>query len=104
MQPGQYDKTTFYDIASASATVGDITLKSGAINSFRKSKFANPRTLRGLANSNHALRWFSVPLLPTPPRFWRVESYLEWSHAEQAYFLPAPAVGLPPPGGSLHSI
>ncbi|KPW97669.1 Unknown protein sequence [Pseudomonas syringae pv. castaneae] len=38
------------------------------------------------------------------PPVLEVESYLEWSHAEQAYILHAPAVGLPPPGGSLHSI
>ncbi|EGH19367.1 hypothetical protein Pgy4_40997, partial [Pseudomonas savastanoi pv. glycinea str. race 4] len=35
------DKTTFYDTASASATTGDIPLKSGAINSFMYRNFNN---------------------------------------------------------------
>lgn len=59
-------KPPFYETVSVNTTEGNNTPKSGAINSFCKSKFANPHQLTGKVNSNHALRWFSVPLLPEP--------------------------------------
>ncbi len=57
-------KPPFCETTSASTREGNNTPKIGSINSFSKSEFANPHHLKGLANSNHVLSAFTVPLLP----------------------------------------
>ena len=59
-------KRPFYETALTSTRKGRKYPKSGSINSFRQSEFANQTSQTSKANSNSCLRWFSVPLLPKP--------------------------------------
>ncbi|WP_221035108.1 hypothetical protein, partial [Pseudomonas syringae group genomosp. 3] len=74
-------KPPFYETASASTTEGNNAPKIGAINSFCKSKFANPHHLTGKANSNHALRWFRFHCSPPPAILEKITTLL--SHTER---------------------
>lgn len=60
-------KPPFYETALTSTRKGRKYPKSGSINSFRQSEFANQTSQTSKADSNSCLRWFSVPLLPKPP-------------------------------------
>lgn len=59
-------KPPFYETALTSTRKGRKYPKSGSINSFRQSEFANQTSQTSKADSNSCLRWFSVPLLPKP--------------------------------------
>ena len=69
-------KRPFYETALTSTRKGRKYPKSGSINSFRQSEFANQTSQTSKANSNSCLRWFSVPLLPKPLPLLKLEGPL----------------------------
>ncbi|KPX03317.1 hypothetical protein ALO74_200142 [Pseudomonas syringae pv. cunninghamiae] len=80
-------KPPFCETTSASTREGNNTPKIGSINSFSKSEFANPHHLKGLANSNHVLSAFTVPLLPGPRRqLFGVNPHQYWLPAHDGNF------------------